>query len=245
MSKKPATKEIIHNDLIHEVEETIKQQELEKFWKEYKVWIIGGIVCAIALTATMSGWRTYNYKVNTAQTATLVQALSSEQDDIAGALTEMLPSLRSGHRAMAFLSKAGAMLRADRKEEAFAVYEQAAADKSLPAPWHDLAVLLSVRAEWSAAKGDTTQALIEKLGPLVSNSKSPWYYHARLQTALMLAHDMKDYALARTHLAAIQRAQDIPPSLQERAKALNHIYTIRMNEQAKVKTAAPDEKPEG
>lgn len=231
----PATN---HNELIHEVEETLKQQELERIWRDYGSYIIGGIIAIVLMTAVISGWNGYSYRANAKQTAALIAAMNGDEEHLAAALGDAVPALKSGHRAMAYLGQSGALLHAGKKEEALAVYKQAVTDGKLPKQWHDLAVLLSTRTQWALEDGKTEnksdpQAMLGALEPLIKNADSPWHFHARLLAAQIAAHGVNDYMLAHTHLAAILREQDLPPSLKERAKALDHIFSIRAAETAK------------
>lgn len=237
------------NELIHDVEETLKQERIQKAWKEYGPYVIGGVVLAVLLTGAISGWRNYNDRVNQAQTAQFIEAIESE--DPAAALEKAADGMRAGHRALAWMSEAGALLQAGREDEARAVYRKAAADESLPPLLHDLAVLMSVRMEWAksadAGEKPDAQAYLQKLQPLIQNGNSPWTWHARVQAAIIAAQGMEDYMLAHTHLAAVQRAgSNIPPSLFERARALDHVYSIRADAQGKTGDAPDDkDKPEG
>ena len=231
----PATS---HNELIHEVEETLKQQELERIWKSYGSYIIGGVIAVVLMTAVISGWNGYKHHTNTKQTAALITAMNGDENQLAAALGDAVSGLKSGHRAMAYLGQAGALLHAGKKDEAFAIYKQAAADSKLPRQWRDLAVLLSARTQWALDDGKTeskgdAKAMLGALDPLIKNADSPWHFHARLLAAQIAAHEMNDYMLAHTHLSAIQREENLPPSLKERAKALDHIFSIRAAEATK------------
>jgi hypothetical protein len=235
------------NELIHEVEEALKREELEKFWAEYRNYIIGGIVLAVLLTGVMSGWRAYTHKENTRDTALLVTAMSAEEDKIPAALEEAIPHLRPGHRALAFLAEGGALMQAGKRKEALAVYQKAAADK-LPGEWRDLATLLAVRTDWGLndQKGRDAEELISRLKPLLNDEKSPWHYHAQLQAGLIAAHGLDDYARAHEYMKAVTDAEMVPPSLRERAKGLDHVYTLRMDEAKKTeKPGAEKSNPEG
>ncbi|MBI4030073.1 MAG: hypothetical protein HY370_00180 [Proteobacteria bacterium] len=237
------------NELIHDVEETLKQERIEKIWKEYGPYIIGGVVLAVLLTAILSGWRSYNDSVNRTQTAQFIEALESEAP--AASLEKTAGGMRAGHRALAWMSEAGVLLQAGKEEEAMAVYKKAAADKNLPPLFHDLAVLMAVRMEWAksmdAKENPGAQAYLERLQPMIRDENSPWTWHARVQAAIIAAQGTEDYMLAHTHLAAVQRAgNNIPPSLFERARALDRVYSIRAAAQEKT-GSAPEEKdkPEG
>lgn len=228
----PENNPVLHNELIHDVEETLKREELEKFWKDYGAYVIAAIIGIIALTAALSGWRSYAHHINTAQTSTLLAAMDTDSADaLAKSLGGALPSLKGGPKAMAYLGDAGALYQAGRKEEALAVYQKAASDGNLPAEWHDLSVLLAARLQWALEDGKkegSAKALLSSLAPLAGNEKSPWHFHALLLSAQIAAHGTGDYNLAHKNLSAIQQApDDIPPSLRERAKALDHIFSIR------------------
>lgn len=229
--KKPPENEkpVYHNELIHEVEEALKREELERFWQEYRFFIIGAVVAAILLTAAVSGWQSYKYKTNTAQTAILTGAMSAEEDNLAAALGDAAPKLRGGHRAMAFLTEAGALQRAGKRQEALEVYSKAAADGSLPRVWQDLAVLLSTRAAWGmeTEKTENAASLLKAIAPLLKDQDSPWHAHALLLAAQIEAHGNGDYQAAHKYLSDVQQVADAPPSLRERAKALDHIFMIR------------------
>lgn len=238
MQKPPENeKPVYHNELIHEVEETLKREELERFWREYRFFLIGAVAAAILLTAAVSGWQSYKYKVNTTQTAVLTTAMSAEEDNLAAALAEAAPKLSGGRRAMALLTEAGALQRAGKMQEALGVYRTAAADGSLPAVWRDLASLLAVRMQWAAEmalKPETARGLIDELGPIIKNADSPWRWHAGLQAAMIAAHGLGDYDMALSYLTSLSDTgadrNSVPPSLKERARALAHVYRIRADE---------------
>lgn len=232
MQKPPENqKPVYHNELIHEVEETLKREELERFWQEYRFFIIGAIAAAILLTAAVSGWQGYKYKSDTAQTALLAGAMSAEEGNLAAALAEAAPKLTGGHRAMAFMAEAGTLQRAGKKQEALDIYRMAAADGSLPGVWRDMAALLSARAAWGLQDGkenaESAQALLKDIAPLLKDEGSPWHHHALLLAAQIEAHGNGDYQAAHKYLTDIQQAANVPPSLRERAKALDHIFMIR------------------
>ncbi len=227
-----------NNELIHEIEESLKQDRLNALWKEYGPYIIGGAILAVVLTGIMSGWRAWNHSVNTRQTAVLVQALSEE--DIPAALNKATGPLRPGARAVAWLTEGGVLLGKGKKEEALAVYTKAADDKALPALYGGLARLLSVRLEWSLEKKDADpEALITRLKPLLKDKGSAWHWHALVQAALIAAHDLNDYARAHEYLDAVRSGAGVPPSLLERAKALDLVYALKEENIKKDAVPAP------
>jgi len=237
------------NDLIHEVEESIKQEQLEKFWKEYGSYIIAAAILAVLITALVSGYRAWNAKINTSQTTALIEAL--DQDDKVAALDGITPTMRPSHRAISYLTAAGLLADDGKQEEALKHYQTAANDRDIEPVFRDLAQLMAVRLEFAMEKpGANPQSFVAALQPIWENAQSPWRYHAHEQAALILAHAQNDYVNARAHLRAILEAKEgVMPSMQERARALDHVYVQKISAAAAEKPAdAPaetKEKPEG
>ncbi len=240
---------IMTNDLIHEVEESIKQERIEKIWKEYGSYIIGAAILAVLITVLFTGWKSWNTKINVSQTAAMIQAL--EQDDKAAALDQVIPGMRPNHRSLSRLTAAGLLAQDGRQDEALAHYKAAAADRDAQPIFRDLAQLMAVRLEWAMAKPNANpQALLAALEPVWKNNDSPWRFHAHEQAALILAHAQNDYVNARAHLAKITEAKDAIASLQERARNLDHLYIQKISAAAKDAPAqttgdSAKEKPEG
>ncbi len=214
------------DDLIHEVEESLKQERLERLWKDYGSYLIAAIILTILLTALVTGWRGWNSKVNISQTSSVIEAL--EQEDQVSELEKIMTGLRPGHRAISHLTAAGLLLRDDKKEEALKHYKGAANNKDLAPVFRDLAQLMAVRLEWSMEESETgPQTLLAMLKPLWEDQSSPWQWHARMQAAIIEAHANTDYTAAHDHLSAVMTAQNIPSSLIERARALDQVYALK------------------
>jgi len=234
------------NDLIQDIEESLKKERHEELWKEYGPWLITGIVLAVLITALIVGLRSWNENVNTRNTTILLQALDSE--DMPAALGAHLDDLRPGQQALGRLTAAGLLLREGDRDGALAHYRAAAADRSIPSEWRDLATLMAVRTGWqpagteqleeAVAPAPDTQALLAQLRPVWESRNSPWRWHARIQAALITAHDLQDYETAQAHLREVLTARDLPPSLTERARSLHHVYATLAMENAAA--AVPD-----
>lgn len=218
---------VIHNDLIQEVEEAVKQEQLETLWKEYGPYIIAGAVMAVLFTAAITGWRSWNESVDKTNTTMLVDAL--EQDDIAAAMEEITSDLRPGPRALAYFSEANLLLQSEKEQDARARYEQAAQDKSLEPLWRDLATIMAIRLTQDDT-GETADQSLARLRPIAENKKSPWIAQARLEAARLMAHAQGDYKGASAYLEPVIDSATATPSLKQRALALQHIYDITDSE---------------
>lgn len=222
------------DDLIHEVEESLKQEKMEKLWKEYGGYLIAAIIMAVLLTAIITGWRSWNSKINARQTSAIIEALAEENQ--INELNIITAGLRPGQRAVSHLTSAGLLLRDNQKEEALEHYKIAAHDKNIQPVFRDLAQLMVVRLEWSMKNSDTKpQEMLAMLKPLWQNKDNPWQSHAHMQAAIILAHADADYKTAREHLNMVISATDIPASLIERARALDQVYAFKMTKQDMIK----------
>ncbi len=234
------------NDLIHEVEESIKQERLEQIWKEYGSYIIATAILIVLFTGLINGWQAWNAKTNTAQTTAIMSALDTE--DIPAALANITHSLRPGHQAIAHLTAAGLLTRDGQNEKALSHYKQAANTGNMPEPFRGLATLMAVKLEWTLPHKKTdTAALLTQLQPLWENKDKSWQFHARLQASLITAHDLEDYETARQYLAVILMPNNnASQSLKDRAQALDHLYNIKI---AAMESQTPPEtqkeEPEG
>ncbi|MCB9987801.1 MAG: tetratricopeptide repeat protein [Rhodospirillales bacterium] len=221
-----ATKELPQNDLIHEIEESLRQEKLETLWKEYGSYLIAGIILTILFTAAITSWRSWNTKVNEAATASIMEAL--EADDPVRALTDASKSLRAGHGALATLTAAGILMQDGKNEEALVQLENTANNKKLDAQWRDLANVLMVRLSWGIQTEATdTDALLARLSPITSNNKNIWQPEALLQSALIEAHDRENYTQARAYLTQIIENNEAPAALKTKATMLDHVYEVK------------------
>ncbi|MBU0859435.1 MAG: hypothetical protein KJ667_05825 [Alphaproteobacteria bacterium] len=220
------------NELITEIEDAVRREKLEKAAKEYGPYVLAGCLLAILFTGLMAGWSSWQTRTNAAHTAAILQAV--EGPNTARNLSETAATLGAGQELVARLASAGLYLQEENKAEALIQFQQAAADKSAPALLRDMALLQSVRLEWEAG-GETVdaQTLLNKLAPLANDKNNAWQAHAQVQSALITAHGLNDFAAARKHLEPVlTRKDNLPPSLLMRARALDHIYGLKIENKA-------------
>lgn len=215
------------SDLVQDVENAMRQERIERYWKEYGPWILGGVILAVLMTAGMSGYRTWQENAERKGTNAMLQALDSA--DKTAALDKAMPALQPRQKAVASFTAAGLLLRDGKKEDALAHYRAAAADKDLPPVYRDLAAWLAVRMDWTLHKDKANiPALIAQLQPLIDNPSNPWTWHARVEAADIRAHGENDFAAAHALLFPVLNAENAPQSLKMRAEALDHVYRLRM-----------------
>lgn len=217
------------SELIAEMNEAIRQERMERFWKENGNTLIAFVIATILATGMVSAWRSWDAKAKIAGTE-IIMALMEDKtfpDNIKNA--EL--NVRGGLRGIALLNGAQEYIRDKKPAEALALYERAANDKGVPAELRDMAVLMQVRL---TEKRDD-ENLIKALAKVAGNSKSPWQYHAKLEAAAIAA-EKKDYDRARLYIAGVLDQQAVPETLYKKAQALDHVYALRQKTAPAAKT---------
>ncbi|HTK85784.1 MAG TPA: hypothetical protein VL625_11945 [Patescibacteria group bacterium] len=241
MDRQPATNT---NELIHEVEESLRQERIHEMWKEYGPYIITGCILAVLFTGVRSVWHNHEVRVNTTQTAAVVDA--TEAADPAASLKSVATGLRGGPRAVAMLTEAGTLVENGKSADAVAAYERAANDRGVPEPFRSLALLLEIRTAWSSNSKISTpvawpvgndkaangSALIARLQPLFDQN-NPWRGYARVQAALIAAHDLGDYTKAREFLWPVRTDVHQPAAIVSQADMLDRVYAAQGGKEPK------------
>ena len=69
------------------------------------------------------------------------------------------------------------------------------------------------------------------LKPLLSDSKSPWQWHAKIEAATSEAKQ-GNYDAALSYLNDFKDQTNLPASLKQRGDALTHVYTLKKNKKS-------------
>lgn len=229
------------SDILQEIDDAMKREKAEKFWKENGPTLIVSAIALVVFTGIFAGWNSYKLKVNTRQTGLLISALETQFPETA--LDAATPSLKGSHKAIAMMQSAGIKAQNKKSAEAIALYRDIATDRSAPAMLRDLAVLNAVTLEWeSGADATKAKSLLDELKP-VTGAKDAWGKQASVQAALIAGDGLQDYKTALGYLATTTNDPATPPKLKERAMALEHIYTMKAT--TKAEAAAVTAEPKG
>lgn len=210
-------------DIFQEVDEALKQEKLEKFWYEYKTTIITAIIVLIASTGATSFYKSWDTSRNKTETAALMKALEAE--DTSAAIEAFTQNTRTGHKVIAQLNQAAMLLKDQKIDEAAAIYEEIARQKSSPDNLRDLASVLTVRF-------GKQENRIDYLKKLASEPEAAFYWHANLESATFYAHEKQDYAKALEHLSVFQENDAIPAGIKQQADALYAVYSQKAEQKA-------------
>jgi len=212
------------SDFMKEIEDDLRQQKLEEFWKENRAWIIGGIILAIASTAGITWYRSWSYQQNITQTASLLQI---QDADDANKLTTYADASDKNHATVARLLAAGLHAKNGESARAVEIYDQIANSFGVDSALRDLAHVLSLGQRLNK---DDPAKLHKEISPLTAEG-SAFRFTALEMDALVYAREGK-LKEAADKLEIISAAPNAPDDARTRAMTLHELYVASSNEAA-------------
>lgn len=212
-------------DLLAEVDAAMRQERMEKFWKENGKTLILFVVATIIMTGVISGYRTWDASVKARDTEQLL--VLTEAKDFPDNLKDAKLDLRPGLRGIALVNGAQAYLAKKKDADALALYSRAADDGAIPDEIRGLAVLMQARL----SENLDDEKIAKNLDSVARDGGSPWQYHARLEAAAFAAAK-EDYKTARDYLAGAMDQKKVPDTIYKKAMALDHVYSLKEQEKA-------------
>ena len=202
------------SDIFREVEEDVRRERLEKFWKSYGNWVIAFAVLVLAGVGAYEFWGRHQtaerMKMSDAYTA--AQRIS-DPSQAAPAFGKVADSASGGYRQIAKLSQANALAATGRLLDATNLYKEIAdADSG------EIGAVARLRAAWLTAS-NAPRADLEKLLAPLDTPTSTWRFMAREILAF------SDYRGAKVKQAsaeyrALSQDPQAPQALQARARAM-------------------------
>jgi hypothetical protein len=215
------------SDVFDEIKSDIQREKLQQFWKENGSWIIGGAIGAILLTAALSGWRYWDHDRDMEATAELYK-LTLAAENLPG-LAEFGKTATGKNQAIvALLTAAGAYVDQGKKDEAIALYGEAAKLPGVENAYRDLAKILSVSLRLGR---DDPENLKKELAPLVAD-KAAWRYMA-LEMQALLDGKQKRFKDAVAKLEQITADPLVPEGIRTRALTLRALYLADIEPESK------------
>ncbi|MET0239412.1 MAG: tetratricopeptide repeat protein [Sphingobium sp.] len=200
--------------LIREIDDAVRQDDLQNFGKRYGIAIAVLIVLGLAAFGGWLLWQNHQRTEAEASSERYATALSSTRGpnpDMA-ALTALASADQPGYRAGALLTEAS--LKSGKKDfkGAIAAYKAVVADTTLAQPYRDLALIRQTALEFDAL---APQAVIDRLKPM-AESGNPWFGSAGEMSGLAyLKLGKRD--LAGALFAEIAKDAAVPRTIQTRA----------------------------
>ncbi|MBV9550880.1 MAG: tetratricopeptide repeat protein [Alphaproteobacteria bacterium] len=202
------------SDIFREVEEDVRRERLEKFWKSYGNWIIAFAVLVLVGVGAYEYWqrRETAERLKESDAYAAAQRIS-DAGQAAPAFTKLADSSKGGYGLLAKLSEANALYASGRPLDAINLYKQIAAADS-----GEIGAVARLRAAW-ALSANAPRADLEKLLAPLDTQTSAWRPMAREILAFSDYRGAKVKQAASAYHALADDAQ-APQSLRARARAM-------------------------
>jgi hypothetical protein len=203
-------------DIFQEVEEDVRKERAEKFFKQYAKYLIGAAVAVVLATAAGTQWFKHQREKAQAAGARFQSAVTlvgeSKDSDAAVAFATLAEQSGAGYAVLARLREAAARAKAGDTPGALALYDKLATDSSTPTLFRDLAAISA--ALHVLDKGNPPDA--EKRAEPLTGAANPFRFSAREVLALA-ALKAGDTEKARERLTQLVSDEAAPAGMRRRA----------------------------
>ncbi len=202
------------SDIFREVEEDVRREKLEKFWKAYGDYVIALAAVIVIGIAGFELWQRYEAtqrdKASVAFTA--AQRISNPKA-AAEAFAEIVKTAPKGYRLLAQLEQASSMLASGQRDRAIALYNEVAEEDHGPT-----GAVARLREGWARADTASRADLETLLAPLRDPS-SAW---KQLADEILAYSDYHNNQIpkAADEFNALANDANSPPQLRTRAHAM-------------------------
>jgi hypothetical protein len=226
------------SDIFQEVEEDVRRERLEKWWKKYGDYIIAGVSVIVIGVAGWKLWQHYEEQQRlkaSSEFLSAIQISGAGQSDLAAqAYAQIAKKAPSGYALVAQLAQADELQASGKTGEAVALYMKLAAKEN-----SGLGDVARIRAAWAQADTLSTPELRTLLAPL-NDGKSAWRFMAQ---EILAYRDFRDGKTkeALKDFQNLASATDAPSSIHLRATAM--VTLIRTSGGADYGTVPPPPAP--
>lgn len=210
------------SDVLGEVREAMKQERMEKFWKQYGGLIITVLVLIVLSTAANEGYKAWKSDRNKDETAQFL-AVYDKDDHVA--LLEETDALQDGLKVLAQMKAAGEFARAGDSQKALEIYTDIQKNAEIRTEFRQLAEYNIIRL----TPNTPADQKILALSRIWEQKDNPWGAHARLDAAVTMVHELKNYDDALAQLELLKNNEMVPKSLRQKATSLDILYRVQQN----------------
>ena len=201
---------------LREVDENLRRDRLQDFFKHYGKWVAVGVVLFLAAAGGYIYWENRQQKQSAEQSEQLHDAFNKIAGGQQNAAERELGNLEGADndivRVSATLADAAIALEKNDRPKAIAKFKAVAADDDLPQPYRDLATIRMTTLEFDTLK---PEEVIARLEPM-AKAGNPFFGSAGELTGLALLKQGKK-AEAGKMFASIAADRDAPETIRTRA----------------------------
>lgn len=220
------------SDLLAEIKEDMREEQLQKFWRHYGSWVIGVVIAILAGAAIGIGWQNWNERRQKEHAADFSRAVKLEPSQYgeAEAIYMRLAKTSSGFAVLSKLRLATHALHQGTREKALEHLKEIELAKGGDAIYRDFAKLM--RIHLSLDQGAPIDDLLKDAESL-THVDNPWRPMAlEAKAALLMKRGDKAMAQAIFSELAASPAGRASQAFHERTKALAQALKLATEEPA-------------
>lgn len=199
-----------------EVEENLRRDQFQSFFKTYGAWIAAAVVLFLGAVGGWIYWEQRQQQQSAAQSEEMHAVFGDIADQQLKTVPQRLDELDDSSndivKASAILAQAAIALDKNDRPAAISKYRQIAGDESLPQAYRDLGTIRVTALEFDAI---APEQVIARLQPL-AKAGNPWFGSAGEMTALAYLKQGKKTEAGRM-FAAVAADRQVPRTIRSRA----------------------------
>lgn len=213
------------SDIFQEVDEALKQEKLERWWKDNGKMVLWFCFCLIFFTGLVTFGKQWMEKNRAEETASLVQILDRQEID-AEALKGFADDASSGLEKIALFTAAAEAFNAGDQDKALTLLSGYASNHEGEL-YGDYARYLYVAKSFEAGAAEP-ENLYQDLDVIIDNESSPWRA-AALELKGLIAYEAGNFELALSNFQMLMDEENrTAPSRMERADKMRHLAELRL-----------------
>lgn len=205
-----------NDTFLREVDENLRRDQFQDFFKKNGKWIALGVVLFLAAAGGFIYWQDYRNRQAAEQSeqlhATFIDIAKGNRQTVPQRLGKLEQSHSEVIRASAMLTDAALALDTNNRTAAIAKYRELADDKGLSLVYRDVGTIRLTALEFDTLKPEDVVARLEPL----AKPGNPWFGSAGEMTALALLKQGKKAEAGRLFAQVAADAQ-VPNSIRTRA----------------------------
>jgi len=203
----------VSDEFIREVDEDIRQRQINDLWKKYGKFVIGIAVGVVAIVAGRAIYTSVIESKYSEQASLYSQAISMNDVEISSALDPLLNSDVEAYEILATFKKAEISISNDDRAGAITILDQFVTSSSVAQVYKDMATIQAALLELDTASVDQIRSRLS----LILNSDSKYQYFA---AEIMALSELRagDSGAAKSRLEALINDENASGSIKTRAE---------------------------
>ena len=204
--------------LLREIDEELKQENLQQIWKNYGTLIVGGSLLLVAGIAGFQVWKAndLNNRIELGERFVAAQSLANagKESDAQNAFDTIAKDAPAGYQMLASFQLASLAAKQGDLDSAIGAYKNLADDDGVDSVYRDLAVVLGAFVELDSKS--ESAGLVARADEMASGF-GPWRFTAKEIVALA-ALKSGNIEMARTRYEELNNEAAAPQGIRARAR---------------------------